>query len=107
MKNRQNLLHLYNKCKILINFKAIKQVLYIKAALMKIQVAKELFVLEIEQGHEAYVPPELTVDLMPLSFRFYDAILVFVQDLVSAKAKDLNSFKTLYRLNYHNKENIT
>ena len=78
MKTRQSLMNLYSKCKILINFKAIKNELYIKAALMKLQVAKELFVLDIEQGSEAYVPPELTVDLMPMSFRFYDAILVLV-----------------------------
>lgn len=35
-KNRESLLHLYNKCKILINFKAIRHILYIKCCLMKI-----------------------------------------------------------------------
>ena len=36
MKTRQSLMNLYSKCKILINFKAIKNELYIKAALMKL-----------------------------------------------------------------------
>ena len=76
----------------------LNKILFIKCALMKIQVAKELFVLEVEQGHEAYVPNELAVEYLPLSFRFYDAILIYVQELVSSKTKDLNSFKTMYRL---------
>jgi len=31
----------------------------IKTSLMKIQIAKRLFVLEVEQSREAYIPKEL------------------------------------------------
>lgn len=53
---RESLTHLYNKLNILINFKALGSVLFIKCCLRKMQTARELFVLEIEQGREAFVP---------------------------------------------------
>ena len=50
----------------------------IKCALLKVQLAKELFVLEIEQSRESYVLNEITMDNLPMSFWYYDAILLTV-----------------------------
>lgn len=47
----------------------------IKTLISKIQVAKQIFILEIEQGQEAYIPNELSNDNLPSSFWFYDACL--------------------------------
>ena len=63
--------------------------------------------MEIEQGREAYVPAELTMDHLPMTFWYYDAILVFVQDLISPETKDLYTFKNTFRLNFYQHENFT
>ena len=100
-KTKERLTNLHNKCKILINMKAIRDLLFIKCALMKTQLAKELFVLEIEQSRESYIPTELAQDHLPMNFWYYDAILMFVQDLVSQETKDLHTFKNTFRLNFY------
>ena len=105
-KTKERLTNLHNKCKILINMKAIRDLLFIKCALMKTQLAKELFVLEIEQSRESYIPNELAQDHLPMNFWYYDAILMFVQDLVSQETKDLHTFKNTFRLNFYQEENF-
>ena len=66
---------MYQKLKLVINLKALKGVLMLKALITKIKFAKQLFVLEIEQMKEAYIPNELSNDNLPSSFWFYDACL--------------------------------
>lgn len=105
-KTKERLTNLHNKCKILINMKAIRDLLFIKCALMKTQLAKELFVLEIEQSRESYIPNELAQDHLPMNFWYYDAILMYVQDLVSQETKDLHTFKNTFRLNFYQEENF-
>ena len=56
--------------------------------LKRIQIAKELFTLEIEQGSEAFIPVELSQKSLPLSFRFYDPILKMVRELISEDSQD-------------------
>ena len=51
------------------------KIFYIKVALLKIQICRELFVLDLEQGEEVFVPVELAQNTLPVNFRFYDSIL--------------------------------
>lgn len=76
--------------------KAIHGVLLVKALISKIQVAKQIFILEIERGQEAYIPNELSNDWLPSSFWFYDACLQQVQTLVDFNKKDFAIFKNQY-----------
>ena len=64
--------------KMLINMKAISGVLYLKALIKRVELAKFLFVHEIEYGKEVFIPNELSQDRLPHAFRYYDPILSFV-----------------------------
>ena len=64
--------------RLLINMKAICGILYIKAIIKRVELSKYLFIHEIEQGQEVYIPQELSQDNLPPSFRYYDPILAFI-----------------------------
>ena len=56
--------------------------------LKKIEIAKEIFVREIEQGQEVLIPSELCQNKLPGSMRYYDTVLIFMQDYMSADQKE-------------------
>lgn len=62
----------YNNLKIIINLKMVNKNLFIKLALRKIKIAKEIFILDLEQGQEVFIPKEFSLDRYPLSFQYYD-----------------------------------
>ena len=66
--------------RLLINVKAISGALYLKALIKRVELAKFLFVHEIEYGGDVFIPNELSQDRLPHAFRYYDPILSFVQD---------------------------
>jgi len=43
--------------------------------------------LELEQGVEVYIPNELSVDRYPISYRFYDPIILISNSMISLEAK--------------------
>jgi hypothetical protein len=49
----------YNKLVLLQKFGVLAGVNYIVAALTKIRLQKEMFVLDLEMGHEVFIPKEL------------------------------------------------
>ena len=42
------------------------------------QLVKQSFLLDFEQGNEVMIPEELSQDGMPLSFRYYDPIIILI-----------------------------
>jgi hypothetical protein len=46
----------------------------------KIEIAKKLFLSDMQFGGEVFIPKELSQDQLPSSFRFYDFILNFVMN---------------------------
>ena len=79
--------------KLLINVKAISGVLYLKALIKRVELAKVLFVHEIEYGSEVFIPNELSQDRLPYTFRYYDPILNFVQDNITDDKRDFYLLK--------------
>ena len=51
--------------------------------LRRIELAKELFMLEVETGKEVFIMKDLTMDHFPYSMRYYDPILAIVQENIS------------------------
>jgi len=105
-KNRHSLSAKFERIKLILNLKAVDKVLFIKLLLKKIELAKEIFILEIEQGQEVFIPAELSIDQYPMSFRFYDMILNFTKEAVSQETKEFHSFKNTFRLNFYQNENV-
>ena len=63
------------KIKLICDMKAVSKIYYIKFTLKRIELAKKLFVGEIEQGMETLIPQELSQNNFSLVIKFYDPIL--------------------------------
>lgn len=50
-------------------------IFFIKAILIKKALLKRQFVLDVEHNRECYIPHELSLDMYPYSFRYYDPIV--------------------------------
>jgi hypothetical protein len=75
------------KLNLLIQFKAIHGEIYIRTIIKRINVAKEIFIMNIELGLETFIPKVLSQDHLPVSFRFYDPILHIVTENCSEEMK--------------------
>ena len=71
------------KLNLCINLKAVHGIVYLHAILMKIMLAKQFFIKEIEEGEEVFIPRDLSQDRLPWSFRFYDPIQAYIQEMIS------------------------
>ena len=77
----------------------LSDIFFIIATLRKYDLLKQLFVLELEQGQEVFIPPQLSCDKFPLSFQYYDPIIQIVNQLFSSDSKSYFQYKTEFRLN--------
>ena len=50
----------YHKLDMIIKLKAISGKYFIVALLQKIQLSKELFLIEVQEGKESFIPEELS-----------------------------------------------
>lgn len=48
-----------------------------------------MFLLELEQDSDVLIPTELSQDKLPMSFRYYDPIIMLIQEKLS---KDRRSY---------------
>ena len=51
-------------------------------------LVKQSFLLNFEQGNEVMIPEELSQDDMPLSFRYYDPIIILIQERLSYNKRE-------------------
>lgn len=56
--------------------------------LKKINIAKKLFIIKIEEGGDALIPKELNQKGYSQSYRYYDATIKIVQDMVSDELRE-------------------
>ena len=68
---------------MILRLNALSGILYIQALLEKIHQVKNRFLFEIADGIEAFIPKELSMDQLPLSFWYYDPILSIVAENIS------------------------
>jgi len=71
------------KFNMLLGLKALKPFLYVEAILEKLKLIKDVFLWEIEEGVESFIPKELSQDHMPSSFRYYDPIIAIISENIS------------------------
>ena len=71
---------------------------YLIAVIKKIELQKAMFVLELEQGQEVYIPNELSCDSYPQGFRFYDPIIQVVNHMFSGDNQVYHTLKTEFNL---------
>ena len=49
----------HSNINLLINFKAVKKIAYIQCLIKRIELAKKIFIMDIEEGSEVYIPNDL------------------------------------------------
>ena len=64
--------------KMLISLKAVSGLMFVRLLIKRVELVKELFIQETEDGGEIFIPYELSQDFLPQSFRYYDPVLIFV-----------------------------
>jgi hypothetical protein len=61
LKMKVNMLEMIlEKIKIVLNLKAVSGILYVDLVLRKLKVERDLFILEIEQGIEVFIPNSIS-----------------------------------------------
>lgn len=75
------------KLNLCINLKAIHGIVYLEALMMKFQLSKANFIKEIEEGVEVFIPHDLAQDGLPWSFRFYDPVQAWIQEMISPERR--------------------
>lgn len=76
------------KIRNLLKSKVIIGPRYIMAWLKIYTLVKQSFLLNFEQGNEVMIPEELSQDDMPLSFRYYDPIIILIQERLSYNKRE-------------------
>ena len=51
---------------------------YLMAQIKIFEIIKQLFLLELEQDSDVLIPDELSQDKMPMSFRYYDPVIMLI-----------------------------
>ena len=60
----------------------MKGILTVKVIILSIQLAKELFMLELEQSRFNFINGEISQTKLPMSFRFYDPLLIQIKQML-------------------------
>ena len=68
---------------MILGVKGLKGILYVELLLEKIRIMKEMFLNEIEDGGETFIPRDLSQDNFPMSFRYYDPIIAIISENIS------------------------
>jgi hypothetical protein len=95
----------YANLNLILNIKAVTKINYIQCLIKRIELAKRLFVMDIEQGAEAYIPNDLRNSKLPLSFQYYDPIMTIVQQRMADDRKEYFIKKNLM-LKDHNENSL-
>ena len=78
---------------MIIKLKCLRPDLYIEALLERIKLTKQVFMFDIEQENEVYIPHEFNQSSLPLSFIFYDATIALIQENVCHRKRSTMALK--------------
>lgn len=94
-----------NKIKLILQMGNLQGTFYLRTRLKKIELVKHLFVLDIEQDQEVYIPRDLSQKDYPLNFQFYDPIIQIIWSYMSAEKQQYFSLKTQFNIDLSINEN--
>lgn len=95
----------YVKLKLMIQLRALHGEIYLHALLRLIDLAKSILTNSIENGQIAHISDELSVDMLPQSFRYYDPIIMIVKKGMSEGA--LEAFDLKQKMNIDRSKQIS
>ena len=74
---------------------------YLKCLLLRINLNRTMFIVEVEQGAETFIPADLSQSSLPYSMRYYDAILAMIQERFSDEIRNLFVMRSLVAFDVH------
>ena len=74
---------------------------YLKCLLLRINLNRTMFIVEVEQGAETFIPDDLSQSSLPYSMRYYDAILAMIQERFSDEIRNLFVMRSLVAFDVH------
>ena len=98
--SRQKIQKIFNMA---IKMKAVSGLAFLKCILRHIELTRELFLMEIQQGQEVFIPKDLSQDHFPYSFRYYDPIAAIVQENVNDESRQLLNMKSRVAFSIYSK----
>ena len=90
---RQMLSEMVSKMNLVVRMRMVPDIFFIKVLLMKIELTKRLFVLDIEQGMETIIADDLSQSDLPASFRYYDSVLRIIDADISDESRQFFNLK--------------
>ena len=79
---------------------------YLELILKRIELIKELFLLNIAQGDEVVIPDELSQKELPASYYVYDAVMNIIQKGLEQSKKQFFAMKRKLTLERIHEENF-
>ena len=96
----------YMRFKLLISLRAIDRLLMLFAKLKIIELAKAMFVFDIQNGQEVFTPDELGQNGYPQSYQFYDPIMRIIQEDMPDERKQFFYSKKVDKLELYKQYNF-
>ena len=66
------------KLGMILGLKCLRGEIFLTAMLNRIKLIKEVFIHEIENGDEIFIPEDLSQERLPMSFRYYDSVISLI-----------------------------
>ena len=95
------------KILVILGQKCIQPVLFVRLVLKRIELKKDLFLFDIEQGQEVFISNDLSQSSYPLSFRYYDPLMRIVQDRMTYERKEYYKLKNDLELKIYRRNDKT
>ena len=91
---------LFNRIQLIISLQITSKSLYLKLILQRIRLSKDILLLEIEQGRASYISHDLSMDQLPPSFRFYDSLILQIQDKLAPNRREFHALEKSVALRF-------
>jgi hypothetical protein len=93
----------YKKINMILGFGLAKGSLYILLLMKRIDVSKDILMLEVEDGLEVFLQSDLNLEKLPYSFRYYDFLINYIKEKLSDDRREFYTNEKLMALHVHNK----
>ena len=60
------------------SIKGVRKLVYVQCVIRQIELEKQIFLIDVESGQFTEIPPRLSMDHLPLSFRYYDPVMILI-----------------------------
>ena len=112
-RKRQQMNQQLSKCnrklvgiEFLLGFVTLQGLYYLKAIKRKFELKEQILAIYIEHSNEVFIPNELCMDDLPLSFQYYDSIIFKLKNHIALDRQEFHAEKTKSKIDTYLQKNI-